>query len=60
MKKIVKIVITIATVTALSMNIFAATPLYKPVKLPKYTITVPHYDFSAAVDAYLKEHPITQ
>lgn len=58
MKKIVKIVITIATVTALSVNIFAATPLYKPVKLPKIQITVPHYDFSYAVDQYLKEHPI--
>ena len=59
MKKIVKIVITIAAVAVLSVNIFAATPLYKPIKLPSYTITLPHYDFSAAVDAYLKEHPIT-
>lgn len=59
MKKIVKIVITIAAVAVLSVNIFAATPLYKPIKLPSYTITLPHYDFSYAVDQYLKEHPIT-
>lgn len=59
MKHITKLVITIATVTALSVNIFAATHLYKPVKLPKIpTITVPHYDFSYAVEKYLKEHPL--
>lgn len=59
MKHITKLAITIATVTALSVNIFAATPLYKPVKLPKIQITLPHYDFSYAVEQYLKEHPIT-
>lgn len=59
MKHITKLAITIAAVAALSVNIFAATPLYKPVKLPSYTITLPHYDFSYAVDQYLKEHPIT-
>ena len=56
MKKIIAIVLTVC---ALSISASAATPLYKPVKLPKYTITVPHYDFSYAVDQYLKEHPIT-
>lgn len=60
MKHITKLAITIAAVAALSVNVLAATPLYKPVKLPKIpTITLPHYDFSYAVDAYLKEHPIT-
>ena len=59
MKHIIKTSIIIAAVAALSVNIFAATPLYKPVKLPTIKITVPHYDFSYAVDAYLKEHPIT-
>lgn len=60
MKKFVKIAITVLAISALSVQVFAATPLYKPVKLPKIpTITVPHYDFSSAVDAYLKEHPIT-
>ena len=60
MKHITKLAIAIATVAALSVNIFAATPLYKPVKLPTIpTITLPHYDFSYAVEQYLKEHPIT-
>ena len=56
MKKLIAIIIT-ASVLAISAS--AATPLYKPVKLPKYTITLPHYDFSYAVEQYLKEHPIT-
>lgn len=55
MKKIIAIMITVC---ALTISASAATPLYKPVKLPKIQITVPHYDFSAAIDAYLKEHPI--
>lgn len=59
MKHITKLAITIAAVVALSVNIFAATPLYKPIKMPKIQITLPHYDFSYAVDQYLKEHPIT-
>lgn len=60
MKHIIKTSIILAAVASLSVNVLAATPLYKPVKLPKIpTITVQHYDFSAAVDAYLKEHPIT-
>lgn len=59
MKHIIKTSIILAAVAALSVNIFAATPLYKPVKLPSYTITLPHYDFSYAVEKYLKEHPIT-
>lgn len=59
MKHIIKTSIILAAVATLSLNVLAATPLYKPVKLPKYTITVPHYDFSYAVDVYLKEHPIT-
>lgn len=60
MKHITKLAIAIAAVAALSVNIFAATPLYKPVKLPKIpTITLPHYDFSYAVEQYLKEHPIS-
>lgn len=58
MKKFVKIAVTVLAISALSVQVFAATPLYKPVKLPKYTITVPHYDFSYAVEQYLKEHPI--
>ena len=37
----------------------AATPLYKPVKIPTIKITVPHYDFSYAVEQYLKDHPVT-
>ena len=56
MKKIIAIMMTVC---ALSISASAATPLYKPVKLPKYTITVPHYDFSYAVEQYLKEHPIS-
>lgn len=59
MKHITKLAIILAAVASLSVNILAATPLYKPVKLPSYTITLPKMDFSAAVDAYLKEHPIT-
>lgn len=56
MKKL--IAITITTICALSIGASAATPLYKPVKLPTIKITVPHYDFSYAVEQYLKEHPI--
>lgn len=59
MKHITKLAIAIATITALSVNIFAASPIYKPVKLPKIQITLPHYDFSYAVEQYLKEHPVT-
>ena len=58
MKKIIALIIA-ASVLAITAS--AATPkyFYKPVKLPSYTITLPHYDFSYAVDAYLKEHPIS-
>lgn len=58
MKKIIALIIA-ASVLAVTAS--AATPkaFYKPIKLPSYTITLPHYDFSYAVDAYLKEHPIT-
>ena len=64
MKKIMKIAIIIAIiiviVSSISVQAFAATPLYKPVKLPKIpTITVPKMDSSVAIDAYLKEHPVT-
>ena len=63
MKKIAKIAIIIAIiiviVSSISVQTFAATPLYKPVKLPTIKITVPHYDFSYAVEQYLKEHPVT-
>lgn len=46
--------------SVLTISASAATPLYKPVKLPAIpTITLPKMDFSAAVDAYLKEHPVT-
>lgn len=55
MKKLIAIMLTVA---ALSISASAATPLYKPVKLPTVKITVPHYDFSYAVEQYLKEHPI--
>ena len=55
MKKIIAIMLTVC---ALSISASAATPLYKPVKLPSYTITLPHYDFSYAVNKYLEEHPI--
>ena len=58
MKHIIKTSIVLAAVAALSINTFAATPLYKPVKLPAFKITVPHYDFSYAVEQYLKEHPL--
>lgn len=58
MKKIIALIIA---ASALAITASAATPkqLYKPVKLPSYTITLPHYDFSYAVEQYLKEHPIT-
>ena len=56
MKKIIAIMMTVC---ALSISAFAATPLYKPVKIPTIKITVPHYDFSYAVEQYLKEHPIS-
>lgn len=59
MKKIAKIAIIIAIVSSISVHAFAATPLYKPVKLPSIQITLPHYDFSYAVEQYLKEHPVT-
>ena len=55
MKKLIAIILTVC---ALSISASAATPLYKPVKLPKIQITLPHYDFSYAVEQYLKEHPI--
>ena len=55
MKKIIAIVLTVC---ALSISASAATPLYKPVKIPTIKITVPHYDFSYAVSKYLEEHPI--
>lgn len=55
MKKIIAIVLTVC---ALSISASAATPLYKPVKLPTIKITVPHYDFSYAVNKYLEEHPV--
>lgn len=55
MKKLIAIIMTVC---ALSIIASAATPLYKPVKLPIIKITVPHYDFSYAVEQYLKEHPI--
>lgn len=58
MKKIIALIIA-ASVLAITASAATPNPFYKPVKLPKYTITVPHYDFSYAVDAYLKEHPIT-
>ena len=61
MKKLIKMVIMLAAVSALYVQAFAATPLYKPVKLPEIpTITLPRMDFSAAVDAYLKDHPISR
>ena len=60
MKHIIKTSIILAAVAALSVNVLAATPLYKPVKLPAIpTITLPRMDFSAAVDAYLQDHPVT-
>lgn len=55
MKKFIAIMLTVC---ALSISASAATPLYKPVKIPTVKITLPHYDFSYAVDQYLKEHPI--
>lgn len=59
MKHIIKTSIILAAVAALTVNVLAATPLYKPVKLPKIQITLPHYDFSYAVEKYLEEHPIS-
>lgn len=59
MKKLIKMVIMLAAVSALSVQASAATPLYKPVKLPTIKITVPHYDFSYAVEQYLKDHTVT-
>ena len=61
MKKLIKMVVMLAAVSALSVQAFAATPnpLFKPVKIPTIKITVPHYDFSYAVEQYLKEHPIS-
>ena len=61
MNKIAKIAIIIAIVSSISVQAFAATPnpLFKPVKIPTIKITVPHYDFSYAVEQYLKEHPVT-
>ena len=59
MKKLIAIIIT---ASVLAISAYAATPkyFYKPVKLPAIpTITLPKMDFSAAVDAYLEEHPIT-
>ena len=56
MKKIIALMLAVC---ALSISASAATPLYKPVKIPTIKITVPHYDFSYAVEQYLKEHPIT-
>lgn len=55
MKKIIAIIIT---ASMLAISAYAATPLYKPVKIPTIKITVPHYDFSYAVEQYLKEHPL--
>ena len=55
MKKIIAIMLTVC---ALSISASAATPLYKPVKMPTIKITVPHYDFSYAVNKYLEEHPL--
>ena len=56
MKKIIALIIA-ASVLAISAS--AATPLYKPVKIPTIKFTVPRYDFSFAVEQYLKEHPVT-
>lgn len=57
MKKIIALIIA---VSVLAITASAATPkqLYKPIKLPSYTITLPHYDFTYAVEQYLKEHPL--
>ena len=58
MRKFISIIIT-ASVLAVTAS--AATPkyFYKPVKLPSIQIMLPKMDFSAAVDAYLKDHPVT-
>lgn len=58
MKKIFALIIA-ASVLTITASAATPNPLYKPVKLPSYTITLPKMDFSAAIDAYLKEHPIT-
>ena len=59
MKKIIAIIIT-ASVLAISASAVTPKYFYKPVKLPAIpTITLPKMDFSAAVDAYLKDHPVT-
>lgn len=59
MKHIIKTSIILAAVAAMSVNVLAATPIYRPPKISIPTITVPHYDFSYAVEKYLEEHPIT-
>ena len=59
MKKIIALMLAVC---ALTISAAAATPkyFYKPVKLPAIpTITLPKMDFSAAVDAYIKDHPVT-
>lgn len=58
MKKLIAIMMTVC---ALTISAAAATPkaFYKPVKSPKVQITVPKMDFSAAIEAYLKDHPVT-
>ena len=56
MKKIIAIMLTVC---ALTISTSAATPLYKPVKIPSINITLPHYDFSYAVSKYLEEHTVT-
>lgn len=58
MKKIIALIIA-ASVLAITASAATPNPLYKPVKIPTVKITVPHYDFSYAVDQYLKEHPIS-
>ena len=57
MKKLIAIMLTVC---ALTISASAATPkyFYKPVKLPSIQITLPHYDFSYAVEQYLEEHPL--
>ena len=58
MKKIIAIIIT-ASILAISASAATPNPLFKPVKIPTIKITVPHYDFSYAIEQYLKEHPIS-
>lgn len=57
MKKIIALIIA-ASVLAVTASAATPNPLYKPVKFPKIQITLPHYDFSYAVEQYLKEHPL--